>query len=162
MLVAVEDDRLTLALGNRDRGYLVLEAPSLHGGDRPALRLGGIGILRLAAQAVFLREVLGGDAHVAVVEGVPQAIVDHAVEHLRMPHAQAAARAGQQVGGEAHVFLAAGDDHLGVAATDRLDGQMHGLEAGAADLVQGQRWRRHRQACGDRRLARRILSDTSR
>ena len=55
-----------------------------------------------------------------------------------MAHAQAGARAGHDVVGQAHVLHAAGDDHLGVAAADRLGAQMQRLEAGAADLVQRQ------------------------
>ncbi len=74
-----------------------------------------------------------------------------------MAHAQAGAGAGHDVGRQAHVLLAAGDDHLGVAAADRLGAQVQGLEAGAADLVQGHGRHADRQAGLDRRLARRVL-----
>ncbi|CRP52210.1 hypothetical protein PAERUG_P5_London_26_VIM_2_01_09_02983 [Pseudomonas aeruginosa] len=157
LLVGIEAQRLALALRDLDRRDLVAEAPALDGGDGLLLRSGGEGVLLLAGQAVLLRQVLGGDAHVVVVEGVPQAVLDHAVDQLRMAHAQAGAGAGHDVGRQAHVLLAAGDDHLGVAAADRLGAQVQGLEAGAADLVQGHGRHADRQAGLDRRLARRVL-----
>lgn len=160
LLVGIEAQRLALALRDLDRRDLVAEAPALDGGDGLLLRSGGEGVLLLAGQAVLLRQVLGGDAHVVVVEGVPQAVLDHAVDQLRMAHAQAGAGAGHDVGRQAHVLLAAGDDHLGVAAADRLGAQVQGLEAGAADLVQGHGRHADRQAGLDRRLARRVLPGT--
>ncbi len=77
---------------------------------------------------------------------------------LRMAHAQTGARTGQDVGRQAHVLHAAGDDHVGIAATDGLGAQVQGLEARAADLVQGHRGYRMGQAGEDRRLARRVLA----
>ncbi|MCY1525542.1 hypothetical protein D9M68_605230 [compost metagenome] len=77
-----------------------------------------------------------------------------------MAHAQAGARAGHDIGGQAHVLHAAGDDHLGIAAANCLGAQVQGLEARAADLVEGQRWHRMRQAGEDGGLARGVLSGT--
>ncbi len=54
-----------------------------------------------------------------------------------MAHAQAGARLGQHIGGQTHAFLAAGDDHVGLAAADRLAAQVHRFQAGAAHLVDG-------------------------
>ncbi|MNG06032.1 hypothetical protein D3C84_892520 [compost metagenome] len=76
---------------------------------------------------------------------------------MPVAHAQAGAGAGHDVVGQAHVFLAAGDDHLGVAAADRLGAQVQGLEARAADLVQGHGRHGERQARLDRGLTRRVL-----
>ena len=53
---------------------------------------------------------------------------------------------GSTCGDSAHVLLAAGDDDLGVAAADRLRGEHHGLQARAADVVDGQRRHLLRQA----------------
>ena len=47
-----------------------------------------------------------------------------------------------------HRLLPAGDDALGVARLDRLRGEHHRLEAGAADLVDGER---RESSAGDRR-----------
>ncbi|MNO61544.1 hypothetical protein D3C76_521950 [compost metagenome] len=74
-----------------------------------------------------------------------------------MAHAQAGACLGQDIGGQAHVFLTASDDQFRVAATDGLYGEVDRLEAGAADLVQGQGRRGVGQASLDRGLACRVL-----
>lgn len=54
-----------------------------------------------------------------------------------MAHAQARTSPGHDVGGQAHVLHAAGDDDFGVAAANRLGSQVQRLEPGAADLVEG-------------------------
>ncbi len=92
-----------------------------------------------------------------VVEGVPQAVHDHAVLQLGVAHAQAGTGLGQHVGRQAHVLHAAGDDHFGIAAANGLGGQVQGFQARAADLVQGHGRYGMRQAGADRRLARRVL-----
>ncbi|MNF93958.1 hypothetical protein D3C84_766520 [compost metagenome] len=74
-----------------------------------------------------------------------------------MTHAQAGAGTGHDVVGQAHVFLAAGDDHLGIAAANRLGAQVQGLEARTADLVQGHGRYGEGQTRLDRGLARRVL-----
>src|SRR4029453_4739850 len=60
----------------------------------------GVGVAVLPGDAVPLRDVLRGDAHVVVVESVPQAVVDHVVKDLgvRTSHAVAVAALGQQEG----------------------------------------------------------------
>ena len=82
----------------------------------------------------------------------------HGVDDLRVAHAQTGACARHHVVGQAHVFLTAGDDHLSVAATDRLCAEVQGFQARAADFVQGQRWYGVGQASLDRRLTRRVLA----
>ena len=57
-----------------------------------------------------------------------------------------------------HRLLAAGDDALRVARLDRLGGEHHGLEAGAADLVDGEGGDGRRQSGVDQRLAGRGLA----
>ncbi|MNX92628.1 hypothetical protein D3C86_1247780 [compost metagenome] len=157
LLVGGEGQRIALALRDQDRRDFIDEAPGFDGGHGFLLRGGGERVLLLAAQAVLLGQVLGGDAHVVIVERIPQAIADHGVDDLRVTHAQAGTGAGHDVIGQAHVFLATGDDHVSVAATNRLSAQVQGLEAGAADLVQGHRRHSKRQAGLDRSLARRVL-----
>src|SRR5690606_15969682 len=114
------------------------------------------GILFLAADAVFFDDVLGGDAHVVIVEGIPQAIVDHGVDHCPVTHALAVAAVGNNVGRLAHAFLAAGNHHLGVATTDCLDRHVNGLETGAANLVDGHGRHRSGYPSVDGGLARRV------
>ena len=157
LLVTGEGDRVALALGNHDRGDLGIEAAAFDGRRGTLLRLCGEGVLLGAVDAVLVGQVLRGDAHVVVVEGVPQAVGDHGIDDLRVAHAQAGACAGQNVGRQAHVLHAAGDDHFGIAAADRLHGQMHGLEARAAYLVQRHGRYGVGQAGLDRGLARGVL-----
>ncbi len=54
--------------------------------------------------------------------------------------------------------MAAGDDDLGVAAGDGLGAEVHGLEAGAADLVEGHRRHAVWQAGAHRGLAGGVLA----
>ena len=75
---------------------------------------------------------------------------------MRWPSREPAAR-----GGEAHALLAAGDDDLVVTGHDGLSRQHHGLEAGAADLVDGHGRHALRQAGLDDRLTRRVLAAAS-
>jgi hypothetical protein len=62
-------------------------------------------------------------------------------------------------GAQAHVLLAAGDHDLAVAVAHGLRSQHHGLQARAADLVDGHRRHGLGQAGLDDRLARRVLAD---
>ncbi|MNP34200.1 hypothetical protein D3C76_1274760 [compost metagenome] len=107
-----------------------------------------------------MRQVLGRDAHVVIVEGVPQTVLNHAVDQLRMTHAQTGACLGQDIGAQAHVFLTASDHQLRVTATDGLHGQVNCLQARAADFVQGQGrgglWQARLDGC----LARGVLPGT--
>jgi len=101
------------------------------------LRGGGEFVLFFAGELVLLDDVFGGDTHVVVVEHVPQTVVDHAVLHRPIAHLGADAGFGEHVRRQAHVLLATGDDHLGVAGQDGLCGKVNGLQAAAADLVDG-------------------------
>ncbi len=122
------------------------------------LRQGSELILGFTADVVLLREVLGGDAHVVIIECIPQTISDHGVDHAGMAHAQTGACARQRVVGQAHVFLAASNDDFGITAANRLGRQVQCLEARAADLVQGHGRYREGQARLDGSLSRRVLA----
>ena len=63
------------------------------------------------------------------------------------------------MGRRAHVFLAAGNDDVGVAAPYGLGRQMRGLEAAAANLVDGEAGYGVGKAGLDKRLSRRILAN---
>ena len=80
-----------------ERHDLVLEAAGLLRGLGLVLARHRELVLLLARHAVLLGDVLGGDAHVVLVEDVPQAVDDHGVDHLRVAHAKAVARAVQHV-----------------------------------------------------------------
>ena len=125
---------VALAGGDGDRGYLVLELAGGLGGLGLVLALHRELVLHVAGDLPLLGDVLGGGAHVVAVEGIPEAVLDHGVDHRVVAHLHAIT----QVGGmrrAAHRFLAAGGDDLGIARHDLLHAQRHGAEAGAAELV---------------------------
>jgi hypothetical protein len=78
---------------------------------------------------------------VNVVVNVPQAVADHGVDDLAVAHAITGPGFVEQVGGAGHVLRPARDDHLRVAAHDRLRREHDRLKAGAAYLV-------HRRGAG--------------
>jgi hypothetical protein len=71
---------------------------------------------------------------VVAVEGIPQAVTDHGVDHVPVAHLHALAEIGGVLGA-AHALLAAGGDDLGVTGSDLLHAERHGAKAGAAQLV---------------------------
>nr|AAG30261.1 unknown [Ectothiorhodospira shaposhnikovii] len=135
--IHVEDLDLALFLRNLHRHDLILEISRLLGGLGPLLGLGGKGVLLIPANPELAGDVLGGGAHVIIIEGTPQAILDHGIHHLPVAHLGSLTGARQDMGRGTHVFLASGDHHVGIAAQDRLPGQMNRLETTAADLIDG-------------------------
>ena len=102
-------------------------------------------------------DVLGRVAHVVAVEGVPQAVLDHGVDHREVAHLHAAAEM-RAVRRHRHRFLPAGDDDVGVAGGDLLHAERDGAQPRAAELVQAPGGGLLRQAGADRRLAGRVLA----
>ena len=85
---------------------------------------------------------------------VVQRVVGHRVDERGVAVLEALARLRQQVRGVGHRLHAAGDDDLELAGADQLVGQRDGVEAGEADLVDGDAagrssgCRRRRRRCG--------------
>ena len=91
------------------------------------------------------------------VEGVPQAILQHRIDHLHLAHLHAIA----QMGGMrrlAHALLAADHHDRGIAVPDRLPAESDRAQARAAQLVDAERSLVDRNAGIDRRLPRRVLA----
>ena len=156
IFVGIDHD-VALARLDGDRRDLVLEPAGLHGGFRLVLRGDRELVLLAARDLVLLGDVLGRGAHVVAVEGVPQAVLDHGIDHLQAAHLGAVAQMGA-VRRHAHGFLAARDHDLGIAVEDRLVAERDGAQARAAQLVDAPGRAFHRDAGGDRGLARGILS----
>ena len=93
-------------------------------------------VLDFAGDAVFLGHVLGGDAHVDVAGGAPQAVVDHLVLEDAVAHAVAGAGFGDQVRGQAHVLHTTGEHDFSRAGFDGVGGHVQGFGAGGADHVE--------------------------
>ena len=93
MLVARKRDGLLLCL-HRDWDNLLEEEAALHRLRCPLMAPEGVRIGLLAADVVALSDVFSGDAHVRVVKGIPEPVVDHLVEQICLGHAHAIAIAG--------------------------------------------------------------------
>ena len=105
-----------------------------------------------AADLVGDRDALGVGAHVAVLDGAPQPIVNGRVDERPVAQPIAEARPRQEVGRAVHALHAAGDDHLGVTGPDLGGAEHDGLQSRAADAVDRRRARRHRQPTAQGRL----------
>ncbi len=137
-LVLVEDDNV-LALLDLHGEDLLVEPACLHGRDGAHLGLQGPLVLVLAGEAELVGRLGAVDGHVPVVEGVPEAVVDHEIHHaaVRQAHAVAPAHVRKRVGAVRHALLPAGDHDLGAARHDHLPGQVDRFDARRADLVDG-------------------------
>ena len=139
-LVHLELHDLLLDL-HRNGNDLVLKAAGVDGGA--GLALGGVAevVQLFPGDAPHVADVLSGGAHVIVVEGVPQAVLDHGVNQALGAHGNvhllAVAQIGQGVGSSGHVLHAAGYHDVRVAAGDGTAGLDDGLHAGAADHADG-------------------------
>ena len=102
-------------------------------------------VLVAAGDLVALRQVLGGLAHVDVVERVVQR-GEHHVDHRRIAHARAPAHALREVRRAAHALGAAAHRDVGVAQHDGLRRRHDRLQPRAAQPVQRQRRRLLRHA----------------
>ena len=118
------------------RHDLVLEAARLDGGEGAVLALQAELVLRLAADVVLDRQVLGGESHgqVAVdLEGLRARLaLGVGVDQHGVARAVAVTGAPQVVGGLAHVLDAAGHHDVGLADHDLGRGVVDGLQARAA------------------------------
>ena len=129
------DDGIALA-GLDGKGHdLVLELAGLL--RRLGLVLAGHGefVLHLAADLPALRDILGGLAHVIAVEGVPQPVLDHAVDHIQIAHLLPGAQIGH-MRRQRHAFLPPRGHDPRIAQLHMLGRQRHRPQPRAADLVQ--------------------------
>ena len=154
MLVGIDGDRLATLL-HFDGHDLVLELAGGDGGVRALLRAHGDFVLRLARDFVLLGEVLGGDAHVLLAEGVAEEVEDAVFEDA-VAHPVAVAALADVVRHHRHVLGAAGDDDLGIAGLDVARRGVDRFQAAAADAVDGDGGRLDRHAGLDGGVARDI------
>ncbi len=102
---------------------------------------------------------LAGHAHVLIVAGAPEAVVDHGVDGLGVAHAKPLARIGQKVRRVGHGFHATGDGDLGIASGDGLGCEADSLETGAANHVDGESGYGVGETTAKSSLARGILAE---
>ena len=123
------------------------------------MALDGVFVLLPPGHSVLVGHDLAGAAHVIVLVGIPEAVVDHGVDRLPVPEAHSLPHLRKEVGAVGHRFHPAGDDDLRIARGDPLGGQHHGLQARATDLVDRQGGDLGRQAGAEGGLARGSLPE---
>ncbi len=151
---------LSLRAFDGDWHDLVLEGSRLDGVEGLHVALVGELVCLLAGDAVLLRDDLPRDAHVEVVEGVPEGVVKHGILDLFVAVTVPPAGLHQQVGRAAHALHPACDDDLLVARPDGIGGQGHRLEARGTDLVDSHRPHLGGDPCSDGGLTGGSLSNT--
>src|SRR5579883_1998364 len=138
LLVGIEDGR-AFPPWHLNRHDLVAKTPGLDGMYRALLALQRELVEFFACQVVIRADIFGGDAHVAVIEDIPQAILNHLINYLPVAHAVAEACLLQQVRSAAHALHAASKHHFVIAQAYRLSREYDAFQAAAADLVHSHR-----------------------
>ena len=159
-LIALDDDGIAAALRHLDRHDLL-------GHQTPVPRRGS-SLLRADRPGVLLRPVdpelrvhlVRARAHVAIVEGAPQAVVDHRVDHRCVTQARARACGRQQVRRVRHRLHAACDRDLELPGADHLVCDRDRGCARQAHLVDGEPGHLLRDTGGHGRLPGRDLALT--
>ncbi len=131
------DDGHSPLAGHLDGDDLVSKTPGLRRFLRSHVAVVSELILRLTADVIALRNNLRFFAHVDVLDGAPEAVVDDRIHRGSVAHTKAGAGLRQQIGRVAHALHAAGDIEVPVAGFDRLSGQHDGFQAGATHQVDG-------------------------
>ena len=160
-VLVIGNDHVALARLDRHRNDLVLEAARLPRRLGLVLRSNRELVLLVSADLPLARVVLGGRAHVIAVEGIPQAVLDHRVDHLGVAHLHTVAQV-HDVRRLAHALLAAGDDDRRRAFLDLLGAERDRAQARAAELVHAPGGRVDRDAGRNGRLAGRVLAGAGR
>ncbi len=135
-LVGIDDGLALAALDSHGGNFFGkgLVGPGLLG---VAVRLDGVLVLLLAGNVVLLDGVLAAVAHVELLVDIGEAVFDQTVLHLGVAKGGESAGAVDVVRNAGHVLHATGNLGLGKAHLDVLGGEDDSLEAGGADLVDG-------------------------
>src|ERR1700730_13716381 len=116
-------------------------------------------VLLFARDSIFFGHELAGHSHMEVFVRVPQPVVNHGVNEPSIAQAISGARLRQKIRRVGHGLHATSDDDLGFPELNGLPGQCYGLEARAADFVDGQSGNARITAPFERGLAGRVLSE---
>jgi hypothetical protein len=133
------DILLRLAIADHHRNHFVREDAVGPGRRGSLLRTHRVRFARRARDPVRRREVLGGVAHGTAPVGIRQPLEERIFQQRRRAVLDPPARATHHVRGLAHVLGAAGQDHRRLAQQQAMRTLNHGLEAGAAEPIDGHR-----------------------
>ncbi len=133
----VHNARRFFTLRDDDRRDFRDKTTGFHGGSRFLLGTQSKGVLLLATDNEFIRQIFRGNSHVIIVERIPQAVMYHAVLHTGMAQPQTGSRTVEKIGRIAHALLTTGYYDLRIAAANRLDRLMHRLQARTAHQING-------------------------
>ena len=161
LVVSVYNDGW-LATSNRDldRGNLVLEPAGVVGGVGLLVGANAVLVLVLAGEAVVVGTLLALQAHVLLLVGIGEAVLEHTIDQRLVAELGAVAHGGEVVRGVGHALGAGGDDDVGIARDDGLGADNQGLDRRGADLVDGGCDRRLGQASANGTLAGGVLAET--
>ena len=147
-----------LAVMESHRNDLILKCPISHSLLSLLLGLGRKGVKLLAGQAPLLSDILSGNHHVIMVEGVGQSVIDHRVHQSSIVHAIAEAGIGQGIGGHRHILHTSGNNNISLTCLDHVGSLDNALETGTTYNVHCQSGNLHGDTCLDGSLTGHILS----
>src|SRR5580704_18099631 len=119
-------------------------------------------VLLLTRDAVFLRDILAGNSHMVVVVDVPQPVVHHRIDDLRITQAISFSCLREQIRSVGHRFHSARDYDGTVFGLDRLRCEGDCFESGAANFVYSHGTYFGSETTEDRRLPSGILAEPRR
>ena len=136
MFIRVDDHRSFSGL-DRHRNDFRIESSGLDRPDGSLMTDQGQLVLLLAADIVFLRQIFRRIPHVVAHDRTNQSIVQHAVQHLTVPHTIAFTRSFEQIRRLAHAFDPDGDRNVAFAQHDGLTRNFKRFHAGTTLLING-------------------------
>ncbi len=158
--VRVDDDVLFLLM-NRYRNDLGFECAALDSFASFDLRTDTECVLVFTSDAETFSNVFSRDAHMIVVECVPEAIFDHRIDEDTIAHAIAITSFRNSEGSHGHVFHAACYDDVSIAGFDHLSCQGYAAETGTANFIDRKSWDFNRHTSFDHSLTSRVLTLSS-
>ena len=158
--VCIDDDVLFFLM-NRYRNDLRFECAALDSFASFDLRTDTECILVFTSDAEAFSNVFSRDAHMIVIECIPEAIFDHGIDEDTVAHTIAITSFRNSERSHGHVFHAACYDDVSVAGFDHLSCQGYAAETGTADFVDRKSRYFDRHASFNHSLTSRVLALSS-
>ncbi len=124
LFIGIDRHGFAVLAQSADRNNFIAKTPGINRGAGFLLRAKRIRILQLTANPILARQVFRRHAHMVVIEGIPQSVMNQAVEQLAVTQLCAGAAVGQYVRSAAHVLLPTGNYHVCFATLNSLRRKM--------------------------------------